>query len=234
MNSTLQEIQSDNQLHPLIHSADNSLFDSPNTLPVIYTSPNYNPDDGGALSNALPSSAVNDVIYSVQQIKNDNDLQPVSQSPGYNLYNNPNALPLLYATNYYVLYDDIGTLKYAFDYVNFTDLPAFLNQHNSIGQLTVSPSTSSGTYQLHAMGLEDNNTKSLSVNISNGGVIRTVQLAQKDSNEIGLNDFYSQCELSPGDQLQVSAPDAPQTIHISNQTATTTVTVRWVLWEALL
>ena len=83
----------------------------------------------------------------LRQIRSDSALTLVDSSQDYRLYDNPNALPSIYASNNYVFYDDIGTLKYAFDFVNFSDLPVFMNQQNLISQLNVPLSINQGIYE---------------------------------------------------------------------------------------
>jgi hypothetical protein len=215
INSTLEQIQNDKELTPFGQTKTYSLYDSPSTLPSIYTTVNSVSDDSGTLNNEVfLQPTAHDVNVAVQKIQN--ELTPTGQSQNYTVYNNPNALPLTYVTNNYNFYDDIGTLKYALNYVNFAELPVFLNQQYQIGHLTIPSSIGAGTYELHALALTDNSTKSLAVAINNGAATRTINLGKQNSGD--LSDFSAQSTLSPGDQVMVLNPNLPQTTHINDQT----------------
>ncbi len=162
-----------------------------------------------------------DMNNSLQQVRNDGGLTLVSKSQDYDLYNNPNALPLLYASNNYVFYDDVGTLKYAFDYVNFADLPVFINQGNSISQLNVPFSCDQGTYAVHALCLPNGTTNNLTLDITNGGKSRTVELQQKSIEHL-LNDFSTITSLSPGDTVKAVGTETAQTSRFEDVTLNST------------
>jgi hypothetical protein len=79
------------------------------------------------VSLIFPKTAESDINETLLNIKSEAGFSVVSQVGDYEFFNNRNALPMLYASSHYVFYDDIGTLKYAFNYVNFDDLPVFLS-----------------------------------------------------------------------------------------------------------
>ena len=76
----------------------------------------------------FPNVAESDLSETLSSIKNDAGFSAVSQVGDYQILNNRNALPMIYASSHYVFYDDIGTLKYSFNYVNFDDLPIFFKR----------------------------------------------------------------------------------------------------------
>ena len=201
MNYTLQQILSDKELK-LVNQSD---------VYNLYEHTGYDSNKGILFPRILTTS----MNSTLKQIQNDIDLTLISQTQNYSLYENPNALPLIYASNNYVFYDDVGTLKYAFPFVNFKELPVFLNQQDTIGQLTVPSSVGEGIYQLHALGLSNNNTDDLTVNIANGATTRAVQLGKQDFN--GLSDYSMESTLSPGDQVKVLDSHPSQINHINDQ-----------------
>ncbi len=163
----------------------------------------------------FPKSVTYGTDYTLEQIRNDSDLQLVEKADNFSVFNNPNALPLLYASNNYVIYDDPGTLKYAFDFVNFTDLPVFLNQKIAVSELYVSAAISQGNYVLHALQLPDNNTDSITLNVANGDKTRSVELHKSGSGE--LTDFSAAYALSPGDTITVKTLQPPQTRQLNDE-----------------
>ena len=156
----------------------------------------------------------------LRQIRSDSALTLVDSSQDYRLYDNPNALPSIYASNNYVFYDDIGTLKYAFNFVNFSDLPVFMNQQNLISQLNVPLSINQGIYDVHAFYLPSNVTNNLSLDITNGNKSRTVKLSQKGLEAI--NDFSTITTLSPGDTVKAVETETAQTRQFDDVTLNST------------
>ena len=154
----------------------------------------------------------------LQHVRNDRALTLVNQSQDYNLYDNPNALPLLYASNNYVFYDDVGTLNYAFDYLNFTDLPVFISQQNLISQFNVPFSSDQGIYSVHALCLPTA-SGNLTLNITNGPKSRIVPLTQKGFEPLNaLNDYSAVTSLSPGDIVKAVETETPQTSQFKDVT----------------
>jgi hypothetical protein len=181
-----------------------------------------------AVMNSLNSNEIlifpNQVIYALndihEQIKNDSGLKLVDESQDYSLYDNTNSLPMLYASNNYIIYDNVGTLKYAFPFVNSSELPVFLNQEDTIGQLNVPSSINQGKYELHAVGIQNDETKNLTFNINNVDTIRAVQLSKENSNY--PNDFSTTCTLSPGDTVKAPDAEIAKTTQLTDETLNST------------
>jgi len=57
-----------------------------------------------------------------EELASDPNLTLIENFEDLMVYENRNSLPLLYASDYFVLYDEIGTLRYALDSVNMTAL----------------------------------------------------------------------------------------------------------------
>ena len=149
----------------------------------------------------FPQPLLHNMNETIDNLRNDKDLQlqNSSNSSDYQIYNNPNALPLIYASNNYVIYDSISTVKDTFNFVNFTDLPVFLGQ-NTLSQIEVPDSIDQGLYNIHMIGLQ-NQSHQFSLRIENKTGSTNIKLFPNEKDEYSL-----QLPLSPGDKLSLGDP----------------------------
>lgn len=127
----------------------------------------------------------------------------MEKSEDYSIFENQNALPLLYATKHFIFYDDISTLKYAFQLVNFSDLPAFLGDGGRNNEFVVPMSVERDKYELNALAISDENKdNNLTLVVANDRNSREITL--KKTTKIGNVDVFSTIDqLSPGDTVRV-------------------------------
>jgi hypothetical protein len=152
----------------------------------------------------FPELFGNNITSVVDDIENDSGLNFLEQQGNYTIFENQNSLPTLYATKNYVFYDDTSTLKYAFQLIDFQDLPVFLGPEGQINQLNIPSFVNNDTYQMYALRpTYDSSVASLNL---------TVTLNGQDAENLTLNklttlsnvDVYStDCQLSANDIVKV-------------------------------
>lgn len=149
------------------------------------------------ISPIFPNTPDTDISNTLQEIKNDAGFKAVDQVGDYQILSNKNALPVLYASSHYVFYDAIGTLKYAFNYVDFNDLPVFLNGAGAQGGGLVLPSYApSDNYTLYALALKQGTVNpALSLSVNNNSELKL----NKIDNYQNLTVYSGNAQLSAGD-----------------------------------
>ncbi|MGF3522090.1 MAG: hypothetical protein ACQXXJ_03215 [Candidatus Bathyarchaeia archaeon] len=168
----------------------------------------------------FPSTTNVNIDQTLTEIKSDGGFRTVTQTSDYLLLDNQNALPLLYASNYFVYYDDVSTLKYALTYVDFNNLPVF-QQSSSANGIVIPNYVNGANYSLYALSLrgeQDNPTLPL--------VIRSNQSAKNVlldliNNSPYLSAYSSNCTLNPGDVITLE-PKNNQTRHLADVTINST------------
>ncbi|MGB8781324.1 MAG: hypothetical protein WCD81_11845 [Candidatus Bathyarchaeia archaeon] len=152
----------------------------------------------------FPESFNNNITSVVDDIENDSGLHFLEQQGNYTIFENQNCLPTLYATRNYVFYDDTSTLKYAFQLIDFQDLPVFLNSEEQINQLSIPSFVNNDTYQMYALRpTYDGSVASLNLTVTfNGENIETLTL-NKLATSSNVDVFSTDCQLSADDIVKV-------------------------------
>jgi hypothetical protein len=176
----------------------------------------YNP-------NEIPIFPItSNVNQTLDSLKSDPNLNVLNQTSDYTILDNKNCLPLLYASNNYVLYDNVASLGYAFDQVTFADLPIFLKSGNPNSGLTVPSFINSDNYKLYAVGLTENQDSSAQLlTINNSSQTRDV-LLQKIGTAQKLTIYSSTQRLHPSDQLKIPEPSLNQSLTFPDSTLNST------------
>ena len=177
---------------------------------------NFSPTD----NLIFPSIANIDVNQALDEIRNDSGFTTLSQTNSSQILDNHNALPLLYASSHYVYYDDVGTLKYALNYVDFKNLPVFL-QSTGNSRLQIPSYATEDKYTLYALSLQQNlpnSTLPLTINNRNLALER-----QRDCQN--LTTYSTSLWLSAGDTINIPQPEAAQTNQLKDVTLNSTSTL---------
>jgi hypothetical protein len=156
----------------------------------------------------FPSNVNNN--QTLNELKNDPNFRVLNQTNDYLILNNKNCLPMLYASNNYVFYDDLSTLGIIFNQENFADLPVFLQSSDSGSGLTIPSYVKSEDYKVCAVGLAEtqgSDTQTLRIDDSSGG--KNVLLQRTGSSE-NLTVYSSTQKLFPNDSLRVIEPSLNQ------------------------
>ncbi|MBE3138348.1 MAG: hypothetical protein IMZ63_00875, partial [Actinobacteria bacterium] len=171
----------------------------------------------------FPDAADIDVNSALTEIRNDSGFKTISQNNDFTLMDNQNALPLLYASSHYVFFDSIGSLKYAFNFVDFKDLPVFLQSGNSNG-ISIPSFVNEGNYKLYALSLaQEQSSSNLTLSINNLNDTREVML--NNTNDFQNLPVYSTMStLFSGDMVKVSTPSINQTQSLEDVTLNSTST----------
>jgi len=154
----------------------------------------------------FPKPFDNGVTNTLGEIRNDNSLKFLEAFDNYEIFENDNALPLLYATKRFVFYDDFSTLKYAIQLQDFMDLPVFLGSGGKINNFDIPEFVSENMYEVNALSLSSNSSKSsLTLLVTNGRNSREIIL-DKVATVDDVDLFSTISSLSPGDTVKV--PDS--------------------------
>jgi hypothetical protein len=165
---------------------------------VVINNGEFNPNE----MLIFPKTGYNYSQVDLTSLKNDSALLFDGQSGNFSFYQNQNALPEIYATKYYILYDNLGTLKYALNYVDFGKLPVFIGASEQVNQLTVPTNTQASPYQIIALSLQNSTLTNQPLAIISGNQTNTIVL-DKTSAFDNLNVFSSTAKLNAGDILEV-------------------------------
>ncbi|MEM3384160.1 MAG: hypothetical protein QXE05_00885 [Nitrososphaeria archaeon] len=137
-------------------------------------------------------------------IKNDPGFKLEQSLGNFTIFENQNTLPLLYATNYYVFYDDIATLKYTLQLVNFTDLPAFIETGGNIGQISVPEYIGEYNYKVYSLSPHNASVSNQLLTITHRNGSMNSFILNKTSVFNGIDVFSAVIRLFPGDNLEIA------------------------------
>jgi hypothetical protein len=156
----------------------------------------------------FPKPFDNNVTRVLDDIENDSGLNFQEQQGNYTIFENQNSLPTLYATRKYVFYDDTSTLKYAFQLIDFQDLPVFLGPEEQINQLSIPSFVNNDTYQIYALRPKyDDPVASLNLTVTLNGEDRETISLNKLTTLSNVDVYSTDCQLSPDDIVKVPGPN---------------------------
>ena len=134
-------------------------------------------------------------------------LVPRQNLGNFSIYQNNDSLPVTYATEQYVLYDNPSTLKYAISETNFESLPVFLPSGAGINQIAVPSFVNSHVYSVNAIVPSTNTSNSnFSLLVTHNGLPAELVL-NKTSSISDADVFSAPSTLSPSDTITVPNPD---------------------------
>jgi hypothetical protein len=163
-----------------------------------------------------------DENQTLNSIKSDPNFNVIDQASDYTIFNNKNCLPTLYASNYYVLYDNTATFGYAFDKVDFSGMPVFLKSSTLDSGLTVPSYITSDKYRVYAVGLTENQgVDTQNISIINGLQSNEFPL-QRIDNYQNLSVYSSTQKLNPNDSLRIVEPSFNQSQAFPDSTLNST------------
>jgi hypothetical protein len=137
----------DEQVIRLCKSPVTSLSKTLGLLSAKYIVLNENLDKNESL--IFPRVVDQDFYETFSQLEANGQIESLYHVNNYTVYENNDALPKAYATGYYILYDDIATMKYAFPLIDFQDLPVFISVNSSTGKLKVPEFLEDAEYDLY-------------------------------------------------------------------------------------
>lgn len=168
------------------------------SIKAVAVKDSYNPSEMLIFPSHLDGN------QTLTNLKSDKGFSIQGQMGNYNVLENKNCLPITYASNYYVFYDDMQTLGYAFDAVDFANLPVFIEGASGNGGLTIPTYVAADNYTIYAVGLTSKQEASTqSLNIVDLRSEKTVVL-QKDSNSNNPSFYTATQQLNPADILAVN------------------------------
>ena len=139
------------------------------------------------------------IASSLEEIKNSENFNLIEEIDNYLILENKNALPTLYATNYFVFYDDPNTLKYSMQLFDLKNLPVFIQCSNITGQLSLPSFIEKGPFNLTAFSFPyDNNPFNVTVTLIRNGIEKPITLNQTQSSEY-ISTYSSIETLEPDD-----------------------------------
>ncbi|MCW3994704.1 MAG: hypothetical protein NWE98_00970 [Candidatus Bathyarchaeota archaeon] len=178
----------------------------------------YSPNEGLIFPN--PNHI--EVNQALSEIRSDSGFKPAIQTDEYVLLENQNALPILYASNYYVFYDNLGTLKYAFNYAEFKDLPVFLESQTASG-ITFPSWLPKDEYRLYAIDLSSDMTAKTFPLVISDGAAQDRQISLDRTNDFqNLTVYTATCSLSSGDTVKPPESTVNQTQRLADATLNST------------
>jgi hypothetical protein len=152
----------------------------------------------------FPKSLDSNATRAIDNIENESELNFQEQRGNYTIYENQDSLPVLYATRNYVLYDDTGTLKYAFQLTDFQDLPVFLGSGGQTSQLSIPRFVNNDTYQVFALRpTYDSSASSPNLTVTFDGENNETLSLNKTATLNNIDVFSTDCQLSAGDTVKV-------------------------------
>ncbi len=136
-----------------------------------------------------------------QEITADSDFNLSFEQEDFSVYTNSNSLPKTYASNYYVIYDQMSSLPYAMRLVNFSDLPVFISSEPTINKFVYPHYMSSADYNVYAASIENSNEGStLKLEKNTGDKVESMTL-EKNSDLKDLDLYSTTSNLRPGDSI---------------------------------
>jgi len=150
----------------------------------------------------FPKTADKNITKALDEIRNSNDFKTIKTVEDYAILENQNALPQLYATNFFVFYDNINTLNHAIQLVDFKKLPAFLTFEARPDGLGIPSFVDEGNYEIAALSLPiDNPASNVTITLENNGEERSITLS-KTKSAGDLLVFSAIEKLEPGDTIR--------------------------------
>lgn len=146
------------------------------------------------------------VVRIVSEMKADLGLKPVERVGNSTVYENENALPLTYASKYYVLYDETNTLRYALNMIDFKNLPVFIASEDQINKMNVPTFARASNYEIKALSLPGVFGSHLTLVAANGDAHRLLQLNKTETLD-SLDLYSASYKLLPGDRISVQNAD---------------------------
>jgi hypothetical protein len=182
------------------------------SIKTVAVKNNFNPNE----ILIFPSKVNNN--QTLDELKNDPNFRVLNQTSDYVILNNKNCLPMLYASNNYVFYDDLGALGLILNQENFADLPVFLQSGAYGAGLTIPSYAESEDYKVCAVGVTETQcsvTQTLHIDNSSGGKDVLLQRTGRSEN---LTVYSSTQKLFPNDSLRVIEPSLNQMQTIPDST----------------
>ena len=143
----------------------------------------------------------------VEEMHSDSGFEFREQLDSYTVLENNNVLPELYATSYFVFYDDTTTLKYASERIDFRKLPVFIGPGGRINEFSIPQVVSDGVYEVNALAPQSyESASSLNLIVANAGDTRGLTLNRVQSID-SMPVFSALCGLSPGDVVKIPNGD---------------------------
>lgn len=140
-----------------------------------------------------------------QEMGTERGLDLLCKEDNFSVYANSNSLPKLYASNYYVIYDQVSSLPYAMRLVNFSDLPVFISSESALNEFVFPRSLCPADYNVYAASIENTNEESnLLLQKVSRDEVELIAL-KKNTDVKGLNLYSTQGNFLPGDSISFSS-----------------------------
>jgi hypothetical protein len=149
----------------------------------------------------FPKSIDNNFTIVLEEIRGDNGFSTEGSIGSFEVLSNENALPEVYATRYYVLYDNVDTLRYAFDSINFNELPVFIDSGETANELNVPPLCDEAQYEVRALYPQGSSASNISLEVTDSDGDRSLNL-QKIGSSKGVDVFSTTANLRAGDSVR--------------------------------
>ena len=150
----------------------------------------------------FPIPGDDEYYVNLEEIRNDTALVLQDENDNCTFLDNQNALPEVYATQYYILYDDPSTLKYAFDSINFNKLPAFIGPSKQVNQISVPEFTNQATYEIKALYPQNTSKPQMPLEVVSGNETSFL-LLNREGNSSHFAEYSTTYNLESGDVVKV-------------------------------
>lgn len=156
----------------------------------------------------FPKMEKNELIIILDEIKNSQEFKIIRKANNFTIFENTNFLPEVYSTSNFVFYDEINTIKYAMQFLDFNSLPVSLPFEVQNQNLVIPAPVNEDVFELFAFSLSNDISNSdLNVTMIHNG--EEVVLTMAKINEIDdIDVYYSKQLLSSGDQIGNSFLDS--------------------------
>jgi hypothetical protein len=148
----------------------------------------------------FPRSMDANTTRALNDLASDPGLRYIERFDNSTIFENENALPTTYATNFFVLYDDADTLRYAVDFIDFDRLPVFIGSGFQMRGIVIPVALSEHEYNVYALSLLGVYGSSLPLIVTNGDDTRGLNLTRNGTLS-GLELYSATCNLRPGDEI---------------------------------
>lgn len=143
-------------------------------------------------------------VSSLEELGDDPNLSLLEDYMGFHIFENSYALPTVYASEYYVFYDEANTLQYALAETDFKDLPVFIGSGNKLGEITIPEAVGENEYDVYAVTSSGAFGSYVRLDHTNDGVQESLRLKKVGAVD-GLDIFRATTPLSPSDILRLAS-----------------------------
>ena len=142
----------------------------------------------------------------IGDIQNDPGLILQERLDNFSILKNQNALPILYASRYYVFYDDIATLTHALHFLNMSDLPVLIESGSESKQLRIPDFVGEDVYRVYALRPHDASLTEITLLIKHGDNSASLLNLNKTLEGQDVDVFSALSWMRPGDAVMAVNP----------------------------